>query len=62
MISEADVITFTTHLVSLLFVYYAFLSIRLVSPSPPVRTAAAETSGPVFGAVPKAGGAPAGGD
>ena len=34
-------ITFTTHLVSLLFVYYAFLSIRLVSPSPPVRVAAA---------------------
>jgi hypothetical protein len=34
-------ITFTTHLVSLLFVYHAFLSIRLVSPSPPVRVAAA---------------------
>jgi alpha-1,2-mannosyltransferase len=34
-------ITFTTHLVSLLFVYYTFLSIRLVSPSPPVRVAAA---------------------
>jgi alpha-1,2-mannosyltransferase len=34
-------ITFTTHLVSLLFVYYAFLSIRLVSPSAPVRLAAA---------------------
>jgi len=34
-------ITFTTHLVSLLFVYYTFLSIRLVSPSPPVRFAAA---------------------
>jgi hypothetical protein len=34
-------ITFTTHLVSLLFVYHAFLSIRLVSPSPPVRVVAA---------------------
>jgi alpha-1,2-mannosyltransferase len=34
-------ITFLGHLVSLLFVYHAFLSIRLVSPAPPVRVAAA---------------------
>ena len=34
-------ITFTTHLVSLLFVYHTFLSIRLASLSPPARVAAA---------------------